>query len=114
MGVGDQAADGVEEVVEAEGLFVDGEGPEAPGVVGQIVSGGDDEHRDIREAIDPAPIKGVLALPVSALKVASIALRNPANVGRTVALTLDQFTYGFANARTRDIQAWPGKPWPTS
>ena len=30
-------------------------------------------------AIDAAPIKGVLNLPVSALKVASIALRKPAN-----------------------------------
>ena len=30
-------------------------------------------------AIDPAPIKGVLKLPLSALRVASIALRNPAN-----------------------------------
>ena len=30
-------------------------------------------------AIDPAPAKGVLYLPPSALRVASIALRNPAN-----------------------------------
>src|SRR5580692_6583553 len=30
-------------------------------------------------AIDPAPIKGVLNLPISALRVASIALRSPAN-----------------------------------
>ncbi|HEY6746812.1 MAG TPA: alpha/beta fold hydrolase [Mycobacteriales bacterium] len=74
---------------------------------------------DAAVAIDPAPIKGVLALPVSALRVASIALRNPANAGRTVALTLDQFTYGFANARTPAeasalYDSWtipsPGKP----
>lgn len=31
-------------------------------------------------AIDAAPIKGVLALPFSALRVASVALKNPANV----------------------------------
>ena len=37
-------------------------------------------------AIDPAPIKGVLYLPPSALRVASIALRNPANRKGTVAL----------------------------
>ena len=49
-------------------------------------------------AIDPAPIKGVLALPPSALKVASIALRSPANKKRAVSLTVEQFRYGFGNA----------------
>ncbi|BCB91662.1 alpha/beta hydrolase [Phytohabitans suffuscus] len=51
-------------------------------------------------AIDPAPIKGVLPLPVSSLRVASIALRNPANLKGTVALTPDQWRYGFTNTRT--------------
>ncbi|HEX6931657.1 MAG TPA: alpha/beta hydrolase [Streptosporangiaceae bacterium] len=49
-------------------------------------------------AIDAAPIKGVLNLPPSALKVASIALRKPANRQQAVALTPDQFRYGFGNA----------------
>jgi non-heme chloroperoxidase len=49
-------------------------------------------------AIDPAPIKGVVYLPPSALKVAGIALRNPANRKRAVALTAQQFRYGFGNA----------------
>jgi non-heme chloroperoxidase len=49
-------------------------------------------------AIDPAPIKGVLKLPVSALKVASIALRKPANRNLAVSLTAEQFRYGFGNA----------------
>src|SRR5262249_48380867 len=49
-------------------------------------------------AIDPAPIKGVLVLPPSALKVASIALRSPANKNKAVALTREQFRYGFGNA----------------
>lgn len=49
-------------------------------------------------AIDPAPIKGVLPLPLSALKVASITLRNPANRKRAVALNREQFRYGFGNA----------------
>src|SRR5437764_7825208 len=35
-------------------------------------------------AIDPAPIKGIVLLPPSALRVASIALRNPANRKRAV------------------------------
>jgi non-heme chloroperoxidase len=48
--------------------------------------------------IDAAPIKGVVFLPLSALRVASIALRNPANKKRAVALTAKQFGYGFGNA----------------
>jgi pimeloyl-ACP methyl ester carboxylesterase len=49
-------------------------------------------------AIDPAPIKGVLALPPSALRVASVALRSPANKTKAVSLTREQFRYGFGNA----------------
>jgi len=70
-------------------------------------------------AIDPAPIKGVLALPVSALRVASIALRNPANRSKAVSLTAEQFRYGFGNALSIEesnelFEKWaipsPGKP----
>jgi len=49
-------------------------------------------------AIDPAPIKGVLALPPSALKVASVALRSPSNKHKAVSLTREQFRFGFGNA----------------
>jgi pimeloyl-ACP methyl ester carboxylesterase len=49
-------------------------------------------------AIDPAPFRGVIPLPISALKSASPVLKNPANRGKAVALTQDQFRYGFANA----------------
>jgi non-heme chloroperoxidase len=48
-------------------------------------------------AIDPAPFRGVLPLPVSALKSASPVLGNPANRGRAVPLTFVQFRYAFAN-----------------
>jgi non-heme chloroperoxidase len=48
-------------------------------------------------AVDPAPFRGVLPLPYSALKVASVALRNPTNRHKAVPLTFDQFRYGFAN-----------------
>ena len=48
-------------------------------------------------AISPAPFRGVLPLPYSSLKTASVALRNPANRNRAVPLTYDQFKYGFAN-----------------
>jgi non-heme chloroperoxidase len=49
-------------------------------------------------AIDPAPFRGVLPLPISALKSASPVLRNPANHHRAVPLTYEQFRYAFANA----------------
>ena len=49
-------------------------------------------------AIDPGPFRGVLPLPLSALKSASPVLRNPLNRGRAITLTFDQFKYGWANA----------------
>src|SRR3954454_24999237 len=49
-------------------------------------------------AIDPAPYRGVLPLPISALRSASPVLGNPANRHRAVPLTFDQFRYAFANA----------------
>ena len=49
-------------------------------------------------AIDPGPFRGVLPLPLAALKSASPVLRNPLNRGRAVALTFDQFKYGWTNA----------------
>jgi pimeloyl-ACP methyl ester carboxylesterase len=70
-------------------------------------------------AIDAAPIKGVLKLPPSALKVASVALRRPANRTGAVSLTREEFAYGFGNALTAQecgelYDRWtvpsPGKP----
>jgi pimeloyl-ACP methyl ester carboxylesterase len=49
-------------------------------------------------AIDPGPFRGVLPLPISTLRVSLPVLKNPANRGRAIALTLDQFSYGWANA----------------
>src|SRR5437868_4022537 len=53
-------------------------------------------------AISPAPFRGVLPLPLSALRSASVALRNPANWNRAVPLTYDQFRYSFANVVGED------------
>ena len=53
-------------------------------------------------AIDPGPFRGVLPLPLSALKSASPGLKNPLNRGRAVTLTFDQFKYGWANALDED------------
>ncbi len=49
-------------------------------------------------AIDPAPFRGVLPLPISALKSAAPVIGNPANRSRAVPLTYDQFRFAFANA----------------
>jgi non-heme chloroperoxidase len=53
-------------------------------------------------AIDPAPFRGVLPLPFSALKSASPVLGNPANINRAVPLTYEQFRFAFANAVGED------------
>jgi pimeloyl-ACP methyl ester carboxylesterase len=70
-------------------------------------------------AIDPAPFRGVLPLPVSALRASRPVLGNPANRGRAITLTYEQFRYAFANAVSEDearklyetyAVAAPGKP----
>ena len=53
-------------------------------------------------AIDPAPFRGVLPLPISALKSSSPVLRNPANHNRAVPLTYEQFRFAFANVVSED------------
>ena len=49
-------------------------------------------------AIDPAPIKGVWQLPLSALRASLPVLGNPFNLKKAKSLTYSQFRYGFANA----------------
>jgi pimeloyl-ACP methyl ester carboxylesterase len=53
-------------------------------------------------AVDPAPFRGVLPLPITALKSARPVLGNPANRNRAVPLTYEQFRFGFANAVSED------------
>jgi pimeloyl-ACP methyl ester carboxylesterase len=53
-------------------------------------------------AISPAPVKGVLRLPVAQLRSAFPVLRNPANRKRTVELTPRQFHYAFTNTMGTD------------
>ncbi|HEX3909630.1 MAG TPA: alpha/beta hydrolase [Solirubrobacteraceae bacterium] len=66
------------------------------GLLTQIVAGRGLAAASV--AIDPAPFRGVLPLPISALKSASPVLGNPANRNRAVPLTYEQFRFGFANA----------------
>ena len=66
------------------------------GLLSQIIAGRGLSAATV--AIDPGPFRGVLPLPLSALKSAKPVLQNPLNRGRAVTLTLDQFKYGWANA----------------
>jgi non-heme chloroperoxidase len=66
------------------------------GLLAQILAGRGASAATV--AIDPAPFRGVLPLPFSALKSAWPVLGNPANRNRAVPLTFEQFRYAFANA----------------
>ena len=87
------------------------------GLVAQKLLGQGDAAAAV--AIDAAPVKGVLALPLSTLRSAFPALRNPFSVKGTVALDEDQFRYRFGNAvgedESRELHGqWhipaPGRP----
>jgi pimeloyl-ACP methyl ester carboxylesterase len=87
------------------------------GLIAQILAGHGQSAATV--AIDPAPFRGVLPLPVSALRSAWPVLHNPANAHRQVSLTPDQFRYAFANSVSEaDSQALyqayqapgPGRP----
>jgi pimeloyl-ACP methyl ester carboxylesterase len=66
------------------------------GLLAQILAGRGRSAATV--AIDPAPFRGVLPLPFSALKAGSPVLSNPANRHRAVPLSYEQFRYSFANA----------------
>ncbi len=48
-------------------------------------------------AISPAQVKGVLRLPPAQIRTVWPALRNPANINKTVPLTPKQFRFRFTN-----------------
>jgi non-heme chloroperoxidase len=70
------------------------------GLLAQIIAGRG--LSAVSVAIDPAPFRGVLPLPVSSLRSAFPVLGNPANRNRAVSLTFKQFRYGWANAVSED------------
>ena len=70
------------------------------GLLAQILAGRG--RASVTVAIDPAPFRGVLPLPISSLKSAWPVLGNPANRNRAVPLTYEQFRYAFANAVSED------------
>src|SRR5215208_4684509 len=70
------------------------------GLLAQIIAGHGLSAATV--AIDPAPFRGVLPLPISSLKSAWPVLGNPANPKRAVTLSLEQFKYGWANVLSDD------------
>ena len=70
------------------------------GLLAQILAGRG--LSTVTVAIDPAPFRGVLPLPLSALKASWPVLGNFANRRRAVPLSYEQFRYAFANAVSED------------
>ena len=70
------------------------------GLLAQIVAGRGLSAATV--AVDAAPFRGVLPLPLSSLKAAFPVLGNPANRHRAVPLTFGQFRYAFANEVSED------------
>jgi pimeloyl-ACP methyl ester carboxylesterase len=67
-------------------------------------------------AIDPAPIRGVWQLPISALRSSFPVLGNPLNYSRAISLTEPQFRFGFTNTvpeqEARELYARYSMPAP--
>lgn len=93
-----QVADHFEEVITGLDRTPAVIGHSFGGLLTQILAGRGRAAASV--AIDPAPFRGVLPLPVSALRSSFPVLGNPANRNRAVPLTFDQFRYAFANAVT--------------
>src|SRR3954464_14809353 len=115
---------GIDDVVEHYSAIIAGL-PEAPILIGHSFGGmvaekllGLDRGR-AAVAIDAAQIKGVLPLPLSALRATLPVFKNPANRHRAVSLTAEQFRFAFANAVPQEesdqlYERWtipaPGRP----
>lgn len=70
------------------------------GLLAQIVAGKGLSAATV--AIDSAPSRGVLPLPISSLRSAKPVLGNPLNRHRAIPLTFEQFRFAFANAVSDD------------
>jgi pimeloyl-ACP methyl ester carboxylesterase len=115
---------GIEDVTRHYAGIIDGL-PERPILVGHSFGGmiaekllGED-YGAAAVAIDAAQIKGVLPLPLSALRSTLPVFKNPANIHKAVSLTAEQFRYSFGNAisdaESADLyERWnipaPGRP----
>jgi len=90
-----QIADHFEEIIRALKIRPAVIGHSFGGLLAQILAGRG--LSAVTVAIDPAPFRGVLPLPIAALRSSWPVLHNPANRDRAVPLTYDQFHYAFAN-----------------
>jgi pimeloyl-ACP methyl ester carboxylesterase len=97
------AGHGIEDVTRHYANIIDGL-PGRPILVGHSFGGmiaekllGED-YAAAAVAIDAAQIKGVLPLPLSALRSTLPVFKNPANIHKAVSLTAEQFRYSFGNA----------------
>jgi pimeloyl-ACP methyl ester carboxylesterase len=96
---------GIDDVTEHYRRFIE-ELPAKPVIIGHSFGGMIAEKllgQDYGAAaigIDAAQIKGVLPLPLSAIKVTLPVFRDPSNKHKAVSLTAGEFKYGFGNALT--------------
>ena len=94
---------GIEDVTRHYAGIIDGL-PERPILVGHSFGGMIAEkllgegYGAAAVAIDAAQIKGVLPVPLSALRSTLPVFKNPANIHKAVSLTAGQFRYSFGNA----------------
>ncbi len=95
-----QVADHFDEVIQGLAKQPAVLGHSFGGLLTQIIAGRGLSAASV--AIDPAPFRGVLPLPFSALKAGSPVLGNPRNRHRAIPLTYDQFRFSFANAVDED------------
>jgi pimeloyl-ACP methyl ester carboxylesterase len=121
----DSVADhGIDDVVAHYAKVIDGLGTKPilvghsfGGMIAQKLLGQDLAAAAV--AIDAAQIKGVLPVPLSALRATLPVFKNPSNRHKAVSLTAEQFRYAFGNAIPQDeslalYEQWtipaPGKP----
>ena len=95
-----QVADHIEQVIRGLKRKPAVIGHSFGGLLAQILAGRGCSAATV--AIDPAPFRGVLPLPISSLRASFPVLGNPANRHRAVPLTYEQFRYAFANAVSED------------
>ena len=95
-----QVADHVQAVIEGLSQKPAVVGHSFGGLLTQILAGRG--LASVSVAISPAPFRGVLPLPISALRAAKPVLGNPTNRHRAIPLTFEQFRYSFANAVNED------------
>jgi len=115
---------GIEEVTDHFRKIIDGL-PAKPILIGHSFGGMIAEkllgegYGSAAIGIDAAQIKGVLPLPLSALRATMPVFKNPRNSSRAVALTAEEFRYSFGNAVSQEesdqlFEKWtipsPGKP----